>query len=202
MLGMRVGRAAFKKGSIPRAVDMPLHSPHAWRPSTFRAPRWGAPVLSSSCCCWRSATSWGLALFEHRSASRIFIMQPGCSPSPMVIRRDDHQPCGGEKQAGLQPLPRPQLQGCSSSGLGRRAHRVGACLCVGRRPISSSGIRGRRASLKGKCALGPFLSILVIECQHKCLNVNLCSWMDKVQIKSKGMFLSLSTLVLCTNILV
>ena len=34
--------------------------------------------------------------------------------------------------------------------------------------------------LKGKCALGPFLSILVIECQHKCLNVNLCPWMDKV----------------------
>jgi hypothetical protein len=56
--------------------------------------------------------------------------------------------------------------------------------------------------VKGKCALGPFLSILVIECQHKYLNVNSCSWMDKVQIKSKGMFLSLSTLVLCTNILV
>jgi hypothetical protein len=37
----------------------------------------------------------------------------------MVIRRDDHQPCGGEKQAGLRPLPRSQLQGCSSSGLGR-----------------------------------------------------------------------------------
>jgi hypothetical protein len=48
--------------------------------------------------------------------------------------------------------------------------------------------------LKGKCALGPFLSILVIECQHKCLNVNLYPWMDKVQIKSKVMFLSLSTL--------
>jgi hypothetical protein len=57
-------------------------------------------------------------------------------------------------------------------------------------------------TVKGKCALGPFLSILVIECQHKCLNVNLCPWMNKVQIKSKGMFLSLSTLVLCTNILV
>jgi hypothetical protein len=28
--------------------------------------------------------------------------------------------------------------------------------------------------LKGKCALGLFLSILVIECKHKCLNVNLC----------------------------
>jgi hypothetical protein len=40
------------------------------------------------------------------------------------------------------------------------------------------------APLKGKCALGPFLSILVIECQLKCLNVNLCPWMNKVQIKS------------------
>jgi hypothetical protein len=59
-----------------------------------------------------------------------------------------------------------------------------------------------KVALKGKCALGPFLSILVIECRHKCLNVNLCPWMNKVQIKSKGMFLSLSTLVLCTNILV
>jgi hypothetical protein len=56
--------------------------------------------------------------------------------------------------------------------------------------------------LKGKCALGPFLSILVIECKHKCLIVNLCPWMNKVQITGKGMFLSLSTLVLCTNILV
>jgi hypothetical protein len=56
--------------------------------------------------------------------------------------------------------------------------------------------------LKGKCALGPFLSILVIGCQHKGLNVYLCFWRNKVQIKIKGMFLSLSTLVLCTNILV
>jgi hypothetical protein len=57
------------------------------------------------------------------------------------------------------------------------------------------------AQVKGKCALGPFLSILVIECKHKGLNVKICSWMNKVQITSKGMFLSLSTLVLCTNIL-
>jgi hypothetical protein len=55
--------------------------------------------------------------------------------------------------------------------------------------------------VKGKCALGPFLSILVIECKYKGLNVKICSWMNKVQITSKGMFLSLSTLVLCTNIL-
>jgi hypothetical protein len=56
--------------------------------------------------------------------------------------------------------------------------------------------------LKGKCAFGPFLSILVIKCQHKCLNVNLCPWTNKVRITSKGMFLSLSKLVLCTNIFI
>jgi hypothetical protein len=102
--------------------------------------------LPSSCYCWRSATSRGLAPFSHRSASRIFIMQPGCIPSPMVIQDDDHQFGGGEKQAGLRPLPRPQLQGSSSSSLWRRAGRVRACLCVGQRPASSSGIRRRKAS--------------------------------------------------------
>jgi hypothetical protein len=80
-------------------------------------------VLLSSCCCWRSATSWRLAPFSHCSASRIFIRQPGCIPSPMVTQDGDHQFDGGEKQAGLRPLPRPQLQGSSSSLLGRGASR-------------------------------------------------------------------------------
>jgi hypothetical protein len=48
--------------------------------------------------------------------------------------------------------------------------------------------------VKGKCALGPFLSILVIECQHKWTYVNLYKVMDKVQIKKKGIFLRLSAL--------
>jgi hypothetical protein len=42
--------------------------------------------------------------------------------------------------------------------------------------------------LKGKCALGPFLSILVIECQHKRSCVNLCQMMDKVKINIKVCF--------------
>jgi hypothetical protein len=104
-LGMRVGRAAFKKGSIPRAVDMPPHSPHALRPSTFRAPEWGAPVLPSSCCCRRSATPRGLALFGHRSTSRIFIRQPGCSPPPAVTQDDDRRPCGGRSKPGCGLCP-------------------------------------------------------------------------------------------------
>jgi hypothetical protein len=83
---------------------MPSHSPHALRPSTFRAPGWGAPALPSSRC-GRSATSWRLAPFSHRSALRIFIRQPGCIPSPMVTQDGDHQFNGGEKQAGLRPRP-------------------------------------------------------------------------------------------------
>jgi hypothetical protein len=124
---------------------MSLHSPHVSRPSTFRDPGWGAPALPSFCC-WRSATSRRLAPFSHRSASRIFIRQPGYIPSPMVTQDGDHQFEGGEKQAGLRPLPHPQLQGSSSSLLGRRVGKIGACLCVGRRPASSSGIRGRKTS--------------------------------------------------------
>jgi hypothetical protein len=53
-------------------------------------------------------------------------MQPGCSPSPAATQDlDDHQPCGGGKQVGLRPLSHPQLQGCSSSSLGRKVRRAG-----------------------------------------------------------------------------
>jgi hypothetical protein len=107
-------------------ATMSSHSPHASRPSTFRAPGWGAPVLLSSCRRWRNTTSRKLVPLSHRSASRIFIRQPGCIPLPMVTQDSDHQFDGGEKQAGLQPLPRPQLQGSSSSWLGRRARRARA----------------------------------------------------------------------------
>jgi hypothetical protein len=113
-----VGRVAFKKGWTPWVVATPSHPLHALRPSSFRAPGWGAPALVSSCCCWRSATSRRLAPFSRRSASRIFIRQPGCIPSPMVTQDGDHQFDGGEKQVGLRPLPHPQLQGSSSSLLG------------------------------------------------------------------------------------
>jgi hypothetical protein len=68
----------------------------------------------------------GLASFRHYSASRIFIMQPGCSPPPVVIQKDDYQPYGGEKQTGLRPPSCPQLQECSSSVLGRGVCRVEA----------------------------------------------------------------------------
>jgi hypothetical protein len=88
----------------------------------------------------------GLALFSRCSASRIFIMQPGCSPPPAVTQDDDCRPRGGEERAGPWPLPCPQLQGCSSSVLGRKVRRVGACLRVGSGPLLPSVIGGEGRS--------------------------------------------------------
>jgi hypothetical protein len=93
-LRTRAGRVAFKKGSTSWVVAMPLHFSHASRPSAFRAPGWGAPALSSSCC-GRSATSWRLVPFSHRSASRIFIRQPSRLPPPMGNLVERSEPgCG------------------------------------------------------------------------------------------------------------
>jgi hypothetical protein len=124
-------------------ATMSSHSPHASRPSTLRAPGWGAPTLLLSCRRWRNATSRKLVPFSHRSASRFFIRQPGCIPSLVVTQDGDHQFDGGEKQAGLRPLSRPQLQGCSSSVLGRGVRRVGACLRTGSGPLLPSMIGGK-----------------------------------------------------------
>jgi hypothetical protein len=121
---------------------MSSHSPHASRPSTFRAPGWGALALLSSRRRWRNATSRKLVPFSHRSASRIFIRQPGCIPSQVVTQDGDQRFDGGEKRDRLRPLPLPQLQGCSSSVLGRGVRRVEACLRAGGGPLLPSVIGG------------------------------------------------------------
>jgi hypothetical protein len=90
----------------------------------FEPPEWGTPAILPPCR-QRNATSWKLVPFSHRSASRIFIMQPGCIPSPVVTQDGDLQLDGGEKRVGLWPLPHPQLRGSSSSLLGWRMRRVG-----------------------------------------------------------------------------
>jgi hypothetical protein len=89
------------------------------------------------------ATPWELVPFSHRSASRIFIMQPGCTPPPAVTQDGDLQFDGGGKRAGLRPLPLPQPQGFSSPGLGRGVCRVGVGPCVGGGPLLHSVIGGK-----------------------------------------------------------
>jgi hypothetical protein len=63
------------------------------------------------------------------------------------------------------------------------------------RPLALCGGSGTALAnpVKGKCALGLFLSILVIQCPTQ---VPKCKMVDKVQFKYKGMFLRLSTLFL------
>jgi hypothetical protein len=99
---------------------MSSRSPHASCLSTFRAPGRGTPETLPSCR-RRNATSWKLVPFSHRSTSRIFIRQPDCIPSPVVTQDGDPQLLDGEKQVGLRSWFRPQLRGCPSSLLGRRA---------------------------------------------------------------------------------
>jgi hypothetical protein len=127
--------------------------------------------LSSSCCRWRGATPWGLASFHHHLALRIFITQPDCSPPPVVIQKDDYQPCGREKQVGLWPPSCPQLQGCSSSALGRRASRVGASPSVwagGPLLPPAFGGEGRSPALRRRRTLGmwgrPFVAPSAVAC--------------------------------------
>jgi hypothetical protein len=53
---------------------------------------------------------------------------------------------------------------------------------VGPSPLRPVTLAFTSPVLKGKCALGPFLSILVIECQLKVLKCEFMQWMNKVQI--------------------
>jgi hypothetical protein len=71
-----------------------------------------------------------ISLWEERNLVEVGTFQPSLGfkdfhqaarlhPLTNGHQDSDHQFDGGEKQAGLRPLPRPQLQGSSSSLLGR-----------------------------------------------------------------------------------
>jgi hypothetical protein len=118
-LGTHVGRATFKRRVTPLKGDHVFALPYASCLSNFQAPEWGIPAVFLPCH-WGNATPWELVPFSHRSASRIFISRPSCTPPLAVTQDGDHQPLGGEKQARLRSWSHPQLQGCSSSSLGWR----------------------------------------------------------------------------------
>jgi hypothetical protein len=116
--------------------------PYASYLSTFQAPGWGTSAVFLLRR-WRNAILRELVPFSRRSASRIFIMQPGCTPPPAVTPDGDLQFDGGGKRAGLRPLPLPQPQGFSSPGLGRGVRRVGVGPCVGSGLLLPSVIGGK-----------------------------------------------------------
>jgi hypothetical protein len=97
--------------------------PYASCLSTFQVPGWGRSAVFPPRR-WGNTTPWELAPLSHCSASRIFIMQPGCTPPLAVTHDGDLQFDGGGKRAGPRPLPLPQPQGFSSLVLGRGVCRV------------------------------------------------------------------------------
>jgi hypothetical protein len=92
-------------------------SPYALRLSIFRAPGWGTLAVLPPCR-WRNATSRKLVPFNHRSASTIFVRQPGRIPSPVVTQDGDHQFDGGEKRAGLRSWSRLSFKDLHHPGWG------------------------------------------------------------------------------------
>jgi hypothetical protein len=78
--------------------------PYASCLSTFRAPGWGLPAVLPPCR-WRNATPWELVPFSHRSTSRIFFMQPGCTPPPAVTRDGAASPWVGRSEPGCDLGP-------------------------------------------------------------------------------------------------
>jgi hypothetical protein len=116
--------------------------PYASCLSIFQAPGWGRSAVFPPRR-WKNATPRELVPFSHRSASRIFIMQPGCTPPPAATQDGDLRLDGGGKRAGPWPLPLPQPQGFSSPGLGRGVCRVGFGPCVGGDPLLHSVIGGK-----------------------------------------------------------
>ena len=60
-----MGRAAFKKGSIPRAVAMPSHSPSCIAPFHLPSPRMGG-----------TRVAFVLLLLEERDLAGVGALQP------------------------------------------------------------------------------------------------------------------------------
>jgi hypothetical protein len=55
-------------------------------------------------------------------------MQPGRNLPPVVIHKDDYQPCGGEKRAGLWPPPALSFKDVHHPRWGGRRAELGSCL--------------------------------------------------------------------------
>jgi hypothetical protein len=78
--------------------------PYASCLSTFQAPGWGISAVFPPRR-WRNATPWELEPFSHRSASRIFIMQPGCTPRRRSPKTVTTSPWVGRSKPGCDLGP-------------------------------------------------------------------------------------------------
>jgi hypothetical protein len=98
------------------------------------------------------------------------------APSRVEVPRKTIQPSSQPKRV------RAAKQDKASTKRQRKERNIRSSKSVNESQQLVDGHQVDTVHLKGKCAFGPFLSILVIECQHKCFCVNLCKVVDKVQI--------------------
>jgi hypothetical protein len=121
-----VGRVAFKRGVTPLDGNHVFVLPSCIASFHLLSPRMGSARGSSVLSSLEERNFAEVGTFQPSLGFKDFHQAVGCIPSPVVTQDGDHHFDGGEKQTGLRPLPRPQLQGSSSSLLGRRARRAGA----------------------------------------------------------------------------
>jgi hypothetical protein len=117
-LRTRVGRVAFKRRVAPLKGNHVFARPSCITSFHLLSPRMGGARGSSA-----------LSSLEERNFTEVGTFQPSFGFK--------------EKQVGLRPLPLPQLQGCSSSVLGRGVRRVGVGLRAGSNPLLPSVIGGK-----------------------------------------------------------
>jgi hypothetical protein len=109
-----VRRSAYKRGIDPPGSGHAFVLPSCIAPFRLLSPRMGC-----------SSVALLLLSLEERDLVEIGTFQPSLGFKDFRRAARLHSltngQFGGEKQAGLQPPPRPQLQGSSSSLLRRRA---------------------------------------------------------------------------------
>jgi hypothetical protein len=134
-----VKRSVFKRGGDPPGSSHAFVLPSCIAPFQLSSPQMGCTVVA-----------FVLLLLEERDLVGVGAFQPSLGFKDFRRAARLHSltngQFGGEKQAGLRPPPRPQLQRFSSSLLWRRASRVGTCLCVGSGPLLPSVIWGEGRS--------------------------------------------------------
>jgi hypothetical protein len=118
--------------------------PYASCLSIFQAPGWGISVVFPLRR-WRNATLRELVPFSRRSASKIFIMQPGCTPPRRSPKTVTSSSMAGESEPGRGLCPSLSLKDFHHQGWGGECAELGsapACAVARSFPQCSGGRAG------------------------------------------------------------
>jgi hypothetical protein len=138
-----VGRVAFKRRVTPLKGNHVFAFPLCIASFHLPSPRMGNTRSSSALSSLEERNFAEVGTFQPSFGFKDFHQAARLHPLAVVTQDGDHQFDGGEKQIGLRPLPLPQLQGFSSSVLGRGVRRVGVGLRADSGPLLPLVIGGK-----------------------------------------------------------